>query len=177
MSLLDAEIVVVVARYSNTFHWFRCDRELWVLDRKKWRQEFIDAGFTVPDDAQSARWGIPVVDKVTQKQFLAKVESFEIDKAELAAELSIYFNDAQSWWDVSELFPIMFADFDRQHVAAFYPHGTRMERYVPDDWTGKFEDFATEYDENRFPLREKFWVQNGLDMLAVLNERGSNLGK
>lgn len=50
-----------------------------------------------------------------------------------------------------------------------------MERFVPDDWVGRFEDFATEFDDERFPSNEKFWVKDGVDLLSILNKRGANV--
>ena len=106
-----------------------------------------------------------------------KMEQFEISKNDLGNELALRFPDAQSTWDVIELFPLMFVDLDRRHVCAFYPEGTRMERYVADGWTSEFEDFATKYPEDRFPRNEKFWIQDGIDMLDKLNERGRGLNR
>ena len=69
----------------------------------------------------------------------------------------------------------MFVDFDHHHVSAFYPEGTCMERYVPDNWTSEFEDFATKYSDDRFPSHEKFWIQRCVDLLKELNERGQRI--
>jgi hypothetical protein len=104
------------------------------------------------------------------------MKPFEISTDELGKELAARFPEAQSWWDVSDLFPIFFVDFDCKHACGFYPEGTRMERYVPDGWTGEFEDFMTKFPEDRFPRREKYWVRNGVDMLHELNERGRKAG-
>ena len=175
---LDAvEEIIVVVKHDNQFHWYKSDRELWVLDWKKWRQEFVDNGFNPPEAKPDDRFGIPVVNDETAGRFLAEMEQFEISKDDLAKELVARFPSAQSWWEVGDLFPIMFVDFDRKHVCAFYPQGTRMERYIPDGWTSEFEEFLTKYSEEYFPRREKFWVRDGLDMLKELNERGQRLSQ
>lgn len=70
----------------------------------------------------------------------------------------------------------MFVDFDQREVGAFYSQGAAMERYVPDGWTGRFIDFATEYPEEVFPASSKFWVKGGSDLLALLNKRGAEGG-
>jgi hypothetical protein len=75
------------------------------------------------------------------------------------------FPTAKSYWDVSDLFPIMFVDFDRKHVCACYSDGTRMERYVPLGWSSEFRDFLTSYPEELFPSSEKFWIQSGVNLL------------
>lgn len=175
MSGLDIEEVIVVIRRNGRFRWFKSDRELWVLDLNKWTKDFVDAGFKVPEPDPTERFGIPVLDERTTDRFLTHMQPFEIDKEELAKELAVRFPNAQSWWDVGDLFPIMFVDFDRKHVCAFYQSGIRMERYIPDGWTSEFEDFATKYPEDRFPQSERFWIQNDVDMLKELNERGKRL--
>ena len=177
MSGLDVEEAIVVVRINGRFRWFKSDRELWVLDLDKWTKDFLDAGFQVPEPDPSERFGIPVVNERTAEHFLTEMQPFEIDKEDLARELVVRFPGAQSWWEVGDLFPIMLVDFDRRHVCAFYQQGTRMERYVPDGWTSEFEDFATKYPEERFPRTEKFWIQNGIDMLKELNERGQRLSQ
>jgi hypothetical protein len=94
----------------------------------------------------------------------------------LSLELAKRYSSAQSWWDVQDLFPIMFVDFDQCKVAAFYADGTPMERYVPDGWEGRFIDFANDYPEDIFPTSSKFWVKGDSDLLALLNQRGANVG-
>ena len=49
-----------------------------------------------------------------------------------------------------------------------------MERHVPNNWRGEFIDFANEYSEEKLPSSDKFWVQDGQDLLALLNKRRVN---
>ncbi len=174
MNPLEDDLVVVLIKHRDRFRWYRGSRDLWVLDYRKWAQEFLNAGHSVEIGA-NGRFGIELVDEETMDLFLSKVSHLELEKGKLAKALERRFKDARSWWDVGALFPIMFIDTDRKHVSAFYPSGIRMERYVPDGWSSDFKDFATEYPEDLFPREEKFWVQDGVDMLAVLNERGAAL--
>ena len=99
---------------------------------------------------------------------------YEISKEILSLALALEYPSAKSWWDVQHLFPIMFVDFDECTVGAFYYDGICMERYVPNNWCGEFIDFANEYSEEKFPSSDKFWVQDGQDLLALLNKRGAN---
>lgn len=48
-----------------------------------------------------------------------------------------------------------------------------MERYLPEGWTGEFVDFLTEYPEEVFPKRNRFWIKGGVDLLEMLNKRGA----
>lgn len=177
MSLLDVELVLVVVKHCNRFRWFKSDREFWVLDFNKWTKDFVDAGYKVPDSDPAARFGIPVVNENTADRFLSELTPFEVSPNDLGNELIARFPEAKSWWDVKDLFPIFFVDFDGKHGCGFYPEGTRMERYVPEGWTSEFEDFMTKYPEKRFPRQEKFWIRDGVDMLQELNDRGRRVSK
>lgn len=169
--------VIVVLKRNGQFHWYKSERELWVLDQDKWEKDFVDAGYPPSDSDDDERFGIPVVNDYTMKQFLSKMEQYKVEKAKLENALKVRFPEATSWWDVGKLFPIMLVDCDKRHVSAFYLDGARMERYVPEGWTGEFDDFANNASEEDFPIQERFWVQDGVDLLAILNERGKKLAE
>lgn len=177
MSGMEIEEVIVVVRQYGRFSWFRSDRELWVLDLNKWKRDFLEGGFEVPESSPSERFGIPIVNEVTIDEFITAMQQFRVSKDDLAEDLVRRLPAASSSWDVNELFPIMFVDADRRHVCAFYSQGIRMERYVPDGWTSEFEDFLTKYPEEQFPVAEKFWVLDGFDALQELNRRGQELNQ
>ena len=173
----DAEPLVVVAvRLSARIRWFRSERDLWVLDVNKWRQEFVDAGHDMPAFADDYRFGMHTINETNAEQFLSHISENEVSPDDLGHELARRYPSAESWWDVSDLFPIMFVDFDNTRVAGFYHEGVAMERYVPDGWDGQFIDFANEYPEEVFPQSEKFWVKGDSDLLQLLNERGGRSG-
>lgn len=176
MSIMDVENVVVAVRYEGRIRWFRCDRDWWVMDVNKWRKEFIENGYDIPDFNGTYRFGLKVVNEKNVDEFLACLKDYEVASDTLAMELAKRYPTARSWWDVSDLFPLMFVDFDRCEVGAFYSQGTAMERYVPDGWVGQFIDFATEYNEEVFPTSSKFWVKGGVDLLVLLNKRGAESG-
>lgn len=174
MGEIEDQPVVVVVRYKGKIRWFRSDRDLWVLDLNKWRDEFMAHGYAVPEFQKSYRFGIHSVNQETAERFLDCMSEYELHRDELSIELAKKFTSARSWWDVSDLFPIMFVNFDDCKVGGFYPDVTPMERYIPDGWDGEFIDFANEYPEEVFPVAEKFWVKGGSDLLKLLNEKGAN---
>ncbi|OYE00429.1 group-specific protein [Nostoc sp. 'Peltigera membranacea cyanobiont' 232] len=173
MTVLDGEEVVVVVRHKNRIRWFRCDRDLWVLDVNKWRADFISHGYEVPEFNDSFRYGIHAVNRENAQEFLDFMSKYEVNKDELSMELAKSYLSARSWWDVKDLFPIMFVNFENCKVGAFYPDGVPLERYLPDGWKGEFVDFANEYPDDIFPVEEKFWIKKGCDLLALLNKRGA----
>ena len=172
--LLDPQNVVAVVRYNGAIQWRLSDHENWILDWKKWRDEFVEAGHQVPDlsAAVAQRSGIAVVDQDTVEAFLRAPEVHSLDLQFLRQALLERFPSAQSWWDVGFLFPIAFVDFDNRRFAGFYQNGPCLERYVPDGWVGEFADFANTYPEEVFPAADKFWIVDGRDLLHELNERG-----
>ncbi|WP_155754754.1 group-specific protein [Burkholderia anthina] len=172
--LLDRQYVVAVARHDATIHWLLTDHDNLVLDWKKWRDEFVAAGYQVPDQSATApeRSGIVVVDENSVEGFLAEPVTRRLSIDFLRSALLERFQNAKSWWDVGFLFPIAFVDFDNKRFAGFYYNGPRLERYIPDGWTGEFVDFANTYSEQVFPTADKFWIVDGRDLLHELNERG-----
>lgn len=146
------------------------------MDLDKRRNEFIDHGYDVPDFDDGYRFGLRVVNESNAAEFLEHLKDHEVGQGELTKELHARYRSARSWWDVSDLFPIMFVDFDLCEMGAFYSEGVPMERYVPDGWTGRFVDFATEYPESVFPASSRFWIDGGADLLALLNQRGAGGG-
>ncbi|MEJ2066270.1 MAG: hypothetical protein P8X74_23830 [Reinekea sp.] len=174
MNEIEEQPVVVAVRIDGKIRWYRSDRDLWVLDVNKWRDEFIAHGYEVPEFQDNYRFGIHAVNQETAEHFLDCMSEYELQRDQLSLELANRFATAKSWWDVADLFPIMFVNFDDRKVAGFYPDGTPMERYIPDDWDGEFVDFANDYPEEIFPDGEKFWVKGGSDLLKLLNERGAD---
>jgi len=175
--LLDPQYAVAVVRYKGAIHWRLSDHDNWILDWKKWRNEFVAAGYEAPDltAAAAKRFGIAVVDQNTAEEFLNAPEVRKLSLDFLRQALLERFPSAQSWWDVEFLFPIAFVDFDNKRFAGFYQNGPRLERYVPDGWVGEFVDFANAYPEEIFPAADKFWIVDGRDLLLELNERGRAL--
>ena len=172
--LPDAHEALAVVRHMGAVQYRLSDRENWILDWTRWRDEFVAAGYAVPARVGTAgqRGGIEIVDEHQAARFLAAPDVRRVDPARLRSELVTRFPGAQSWWDVDTLFPIAFVDFDRRRFAAFYPEGPRLERYVPAGWTGEFVDFANSYPPDVFPDAAKFWVVDGHDLLQALIERG-----
>ncbi|RKP43273.1 group-specific protein [Trinickia fusca] len=164
-------------RHKGIIHWLLTNRDNLVLDWKKWRDEFVAAGYEVPDLSVGVvqRSGIVVVDQNTIDEFMSVPEVHKLSLQFLRQALLQRFPGAQSWWDVGFLFPIAFVDFDNKRFAGFYHDGPRLERYVPYGWVGEFVDFANTYPEEIFPSADKFWIVDGRDLLHELNKRGRAL--
>lgn len=174
--MLQPDNVLAVVRYRGEIHYWLSDRENWILDWNRRRQEFVIAGHAMRELGAMAqqRAGIAILDRGTVELFLNAPGVHRIDPGFLRTSLLERFDSAQSWWDVEFLFPIAFVDFDRRRFAGFYQDGPRLERYVPDDWKGEFADFANTYPGELYPGAAKFWIVDGRDLLRELIERGRN---
>jgi len=161
----EGKRVVVVIRRSGDFSWYRSDVDLWIMDINKLNDAFAGFGIASPEALPDERVGIPVVDETTAADFLSRMQKHEVSKDDLANELVTLTPYTTSWWDVAEIFPIMFVDFDNRCVFACYGDQTPVERYIPDGWTGEFADFITDRDGRQLPIAERFWVRDGVDLL------------
>ena len=172
--LLEPQNALAVIRHNGQRQYWLSDRENLILDWKKWRQDFIAAGYAVPelDILAKQRSGIAILDQNNIEQFLTLSDVHRIEPEFLRKELLNRFDDAQSWWDVDFLFPIAHIDFDNKCFAGFYQSGPRLEQYLPDGWKGEFTDFANTYSKDEFPNSEKFWIADDKDLLRELIERG-----
>ncbi|WMS87611.1 hypothetical protein [Pleionea litopenaei] len=168
------ELVVAVVKYRGNISYYRCERENWVLDLNKLRDAFNSFGYSIPELDDTDRFGIHTITDGNVELFLDKMKAYKVDKEALSLILMKRFPVARSWWDVGEIFPLVFVDFDRKTLGAFYYEGVKMEKYIPDGWTGEFIDFANEYPEDIFPASEKFWIKEDSDLLKLLNERGAS---
>lgn len=166
------EVIVAVVKYRDKIFYYRCERENWILDLNKLRDAFNENGYSVPELDETDRFGIHTITDENVELFLQKMEPYKVTKDSLSLLLAKKFPTARSWWDVGEIFPIVFVDFDRKTLGAFYYDGVKMEKYIPDGWSGEFIDFANEYPEDIFPSSEKFWIKGHSDLLKLLNERG-----
>jgi len=72
MTDIDLQKVVIAVRYKNKIRWYRSDRDLWVLDVNKWRNEFIENGYEVPEFQSTYRFGIHTINLEAVERFLKK---------------------------------------------------------------------------------------------------------
>lgn len=91
MEVDDIDIAVATVRYNGNILWYRSDRELWILDYKKWEDAFIAAGYDCPEDDGSDRDGIQIVNEETAEHFLKYMKQFEVEKNQLSYEIAKRF--------------------------------------------------------------------------------------
>jgi hypothetical protein len=162
----DEATILVCARHQSEWLWFQSPIDFWVLDQEKWTRGFRERGFEVPDDDYAARFGIPIVDDDTVDDFLALMAEFGRLREDLEAELGARSESARSWWDIAELMPVFFVDFDARCAYSVYGENLELEKYVPAGWTGKFENFY-----GLIPEEQRYWVLDGIDQVERFKSR------
>ncbi|CDG19385.1 hypothetical protein [Xenorhabdus doucetiae] len=168
--LLADDNVVVAIKNNSFIEWYQADREIWVLDRQKWHNSFLEIGMDCPEDSADDRFGILIVNDDTKDKFLENLLPFKVDSKKLDG-FREKIKKSSSIWDSAELFPMAFIDFDSKKLSACYPYAekTPVEKYVPDGWSGEFVDFMRKFDEDILPKKEKYWIINGIDYLEKLS--------
>ncbi|WP_099074718.1 hypothetical protein [Proteus alimentorum] len=167
--LVDDNIIVAI-KYKNIITWYQADREIWIMDRYKWNKDFIDKNIAYSEDNADDRFGILVINDKNKKKFIEHLCPFMLGDKKLEV-IKNKIKKSSSWWDVHDLFPIAFIDFDSKKLSACYPYpgNIPLERYIPDDWSGEFIDFMRKLDENTLPKNKKYWVINNIDYLEKLS--------
>ena len=60
------------------------------------------------------------------------------------------------WWDIYELMPDLFIDFDNKRLYSEYVESMHYQEYVPDSWQGELVDFCS---NGSLPQDEMFWIK------------------
>jgi len=163
--------IIVAVKRDNKISWFRSERDFWVMDYEKWKLDFENAGYEVPDSPEEVRFGIPVVDESSADKFLKNMEKYKVHKDELSFELATRYQTAHSYWDIADLFPSIFVDFDRKNVDSCGGGGVDIDNYVPKHWNGEYCSFYYKYSNEIFPVSEKYWIKGESDLFKLITER------
>lgn len=165
---IEEDKIVTIILHEDKIRWFISYNDYWILDRYKWKKDFIDNGYDLNNygEVGDDRFNIAILDKENCEEFIKYLqqEGSEVTQQELANEFFSRIEITKNWWDFSELLPLLFVDFDNQ---IFYQEGLSesidYKRYLPDSW--KFH--KDKHFEN-IPESLKFWVKDGIDYLKKI---------
>ncbi|TKV14564.1 hypothetical protein FDX19_00010 [Citrobacter sp. wls619] len=163
MNINKDEKIITIIKNKGNFYWFAAFKEMWVLDRIKWGDDFISNGFKDANiDNHQERYYIAIVGKDNADDFIQHLinDEYSIKKIDLANEFYKRLSPTTKWWDIYDLFPDLFIDFDSLTLYSEFIENMHYEWYVPDGWNGKFMDFC---EGSILPSNEKFWIKNGID--------------
>ena len=136
---------------------------MWILDRIKWVSDFLQHGIeSISLDDHKERYNLPIVDESNAVDFInfLRNDGYLFDKTDIANEFYKRFSLDTTWWDVYDLLPDLFIDFDSRKIYSEYVEAIHYEQYVPDGWNGELVDFCK---NGILPHNEMFWIKKGVN--------------
>ena len=118
----DDELLVIV-KNEGIFYWFVAFKEMWVLDRVKWVDDFVKNGVEINlQDIHKERYNIPVVNEENAQIFIDNLikDGCLYDKDDIAEAFYNRLSEKTTWWDIYDLMPDLFIDFDKNRLYAEY---------------------------------------------------------
>ncbi|WP_421636655.1 hypothetical protein [Enterobacter ludwigii] len=167
----DDELLVIV-KNEGIFYWFVAFKEMWVLDRVKWVDDFVKNGVEINlQDIHKERYNIPVVNEENAQIFIDNLikDGCLYDKDDIAEAFYNRLSEKTTWWDIYDLMPDLFIDFDKNRLYSEYVESMNYHKYVPDGWLGELVDFCS---DGSLPRDEMFWIKNETDYRSVVISKG-----
>jgi len=167
----DDELLVIV-KNEGRFYWFAAFKEMWILDRVKWIVDFVKNGVGINlQDIHKERYDIPVVNEENAQLFIDFLikDGYSYDKDDMAVEFYNKLSGKTTWWDVYDLMPDLFIDFDNKRICSEYVESMHYHKYVPDGWQGELVDFCS---DGSLPQDEMFWIKNDIDHRSIVISKG-----
>ncbi|HFW3222709.1 TPA: hypothetical protein ACIBFM_004488, partial [Salmonella enterica subsp. enterica serovar Wangata] len=117
------------------------------------------------------RYNISVIDKNNSNEFInhLKNDGYLLNRNDIANEFYERLTSKIIWWDIYDLFPDLFIDFDSSKLYSEYVENMHYEKYIPDGWSAELTDFC---EKPILPLNEMFWIKNGIDYRKEIISRG-----
>ena len=163
----DNELLVIVTN-EGRFYWFLAFKEMWVLDRVKWIEDFVKSGMEINlQDIHKERYDIQVVNEEIAQVFIGSLikDGYSYDKADIAGEFYNRLSQKTIWWDIYDLMPDLFIDFDNKRLCSEYVESMHYHKYVPDGWQGELVDFCS---DGTLPQDEMFWIKNDTNHRSLI---------
>ena len=167
----DDELLVIV-KNEGRFYWFVAFKEMWVLDRVKWIDDFVKNGVEINlQDIHKERYDIPVVNEKNAQIFIGNLikDGYLYDKDDIAEAFYNRLSEKTTWWDIYDLMPDLFIDFESKRLYSEYVESMHYYKYVPDGWFGELVDFCS---DGSLPQDEMFWIKNEIDYRSVVIAKG-----
>lgn len=142
---LDDDQIIVLVTHRRAQQWFVSERDLWVLDHDAWALAYEEAGYATNYPDHDERFGIAVVSEANAADFLALMQSYAVDVAELDGAATIDYEPAM---------PALWVDFDARRVTIDVERveSPDFAEYLPPGWSAAHRSFLAEVDE-----RLRFW--------------------
>lgn len=157
MKPIYAENIVVAIKQSGHIEWYILDKDYCFLDYTKLEEAYRKKGYDIVAD-DTSRFGIKVVNELTQKLFLDKIREFKTGTEELKKML---MNESE-YNNKLAYNPSILIDFENKVLTSFYAEPESFEDYVPDGWKGRYQDFSADIPQNK-----RYWLdENGQSLIG-----------
>lgn len=161
---LYSENIIVAVIYNNELKWYITDKELWFLDYNKLDNAYKNLGISIQDNNEpEERSGIKVLDNENVDVFLQRVDKYMATKEELNYLLLENIESKSEGEDLLDLSPVLLINFNNRTLYSMFPEPASYEEYVPEGWSGKYEDFT-----ELIPKSEKYWIDKFNNNLFLL---------
>ncbi|WP_017814732.1 hypothetical protein [Paenibacillus shenyangensis] len=149
------ENIIVAVRLEGSWSWYVTEKEYWFMDLPRFEQAFAHKGHTLSADTDyDYRFHIPVLNENTVHTFLKCIQEEQFSVADLhagfIAEVNKHGGDSEF---VAGWTPSLLLDFDQRQLFSYFPEPASFEQYVPDGWTGHYENFM-----EQLPDEQKYWL-------------------
>ena len=122
-------------------------------------------------DIHKERYDIPVVNEKNAQIFIGNLikDGYLYDKDDIAEAFYNRLSEKTTWWDIYDLMPDLFIDFESKRLYSEYVESMHYYKYVPDGWFGELVDFCS---DGSLPQDEMFWIKNETDYRSVVIAKG-----
>ncbi|MEC2077028.1 hypothetical protein [Metabacillus fastidiosus] len=155
--------IIVGINYKNRFSWYVTDKDYWILDLIKRRDDFLRNGHEYDlDHMLMSRMHIEVINEYTAERYLAALNEHKVKSIELRKLV-----EKKDYEDtILSLYPSLFIDFDNRRLLSSFPETLPFERYVPSGWVGEYKPF-----DEYIPEQDKYWIADGIDLINEAYQR------
>lgn len=168
------ENIIVCVLIENRFKWYVSPKDIWFLDREKleeaYRKKYKEMGlgnmgpFIEEDDE---RKGIEILDEDSYTEFAPKIAKYAVSTKELRESLKLNLLTEKKENTFYSFMPSLFVNFDKRELYSLYSEPASYEDFVPENWTGGYEDFLPFIDK-----AEKYWYDENESVLLNFENDG-----
>lgn len=164
------ETVITGVRLHGVWRWYITPKEMWILDQVSWSKTFLtqyQCSNEIVDLYDFAdRFYIGVLNEETIEHFFEQMDQGPISSRTLNEMLQQVLLDEQAEREIKHYLPTFYVDFDERVLLSMYPESGIYEKFVPEGWIGKKEDFRSQVPES-----ERYWIIDGVDRFQSFTDR------
>lgn len=150
------DIIIVGIFYKNEFNWYIADKYIWIMDLKKFLNNIELEKLSDESVYYKIRKDIITLSEKNVEIFLDRLRDYKVDTNLLRLEIFNEIIKRGSNLDLEDYYPVLMLDFNKKILYSQYPEPIEFEKYIPNDWKGKYESFIEYVD-----LKDRYWIYKG----------------